>query len=204
MGRGGSGPPTWESPAPSRLVPSGPMTSLHAVSSRGRWIRATAAGVAIVLAGMGWSTGAGAARDASGKLPVIGNATNLEREPIVHATKGKPPKKLEVKNLVVGTGAIVKKSDTVSVLYVGANYKTGKDFTQGTWEEKAPVTFGLDDVVKGFAEGLIGMRVGGRREIVIPPALGYDDEGTGPIKPDETLVFVVDLKGVRQRATGRS
>ncbi len=178
------------------------MTCRNVAMLRARWIRTTAAGVAIVLAGMGWGAAAGAARDSGGKLPVIGHATNLKREPIIHASKGKPPKKLEVKNLVVGTGAVVKKSSLVSVMYVGANYKTGKDFTQGTWEEKAPVTFSLKDVVKGFAEGMVGMRVGGRREMVIPPALGYDDKGTGPIKPEETLVFVVDLKAVRQRASG--
>lgn len=192
--------------------------------SRARWFAAGAAAVMIGLAGVGWSGGAAWAsthspaggprekaahashRRASNrrashhgrrsKLPVIGNATNLNLEPVVHATKGKPPKKLEVKDLVVGTGAAVTTSSTVSVVYVGANYTTGKDFTQATWTSKRPTTFPLSGVVPGFAEGLIGMKVGGRREIVIPPSLGYGDQSEGPIKANETLVFVVDLKGV--------
>jgi len=132
------------------------------------------------------------------KFPRIGNATNLNREPVVHATKGKPPKKLELRDLVVGTGAVVKSTSTVSVFYVGANYKTGEYFTQGPWTTKKPkpTSFPLSGVITGFAEGLIGMKVGGRREIVIPPKLGYGKQGTGPIAPNETLVFVVDLKGV--------
>lgn len=130
------------------------------------------------------------------KLPKIGNAKKLTREPVVHATKGKAPTKLEVKDLVVGTGATVTSSSTVSVVYVGANYKTGKDFTQATWTSKKPTTFPLSGVVQGFAEGLVGMKVGGRREIVIPPKLGYGDHHYGPITKNETLVFVVDLKGV--------
>jgi hypothetical protein len=129
------------------------------------------------------------------RLPVIANAKNLSMEPVVRPSKGKPPKHLEVKDLVKGTGAIVTRSSTVDVLYVGANYRTGKDFTQATWVAKRPITFSLAGVVRGFAEGLLGMRVGGRREIVIPPRLGYGDHHDGPIKPGETLVFVVDLKG---------
>lgn len=130
------------------------------------------------------------------KLPVVRHATNLAVEPVVRASKGKPPKRLEVKDLVVGTGATVSSTSTVSVVYVGADYKTGKDFTQATWSAKKATTFPLDRVVAGFAEGLVGMKVGGRREIVIPPKLGYGKTHYGAIKANETLVFVVDLKGV--------
>jgi hypothetical protein len=182
---------------------------------RARWVLAGAAGAAIVLGSVGWAGGAAGASGHSPagqfegatargarhpehgpKLPFVGNATNLSREPVIHAMKGKPPTKLEVKNLVVGTGATVKATSTVKVLYVGANYKTGKVFTQVTWIDKRPTAFPLSGVVRGFAEGLVGMKVGGRREIVIPPKLGYGNTSSGPIKPDETLVFVVDLKGV--------
>ncbi len=135
---------------------------------------------------------------AAPKLPVIGNATDLDREPVVHATKGKPPDVLEVKNLVLGTGAAVTSSSTVEVVYVGADYSTGKDFTQVTWTDHRTLSFSLGDVVRGFAQGLIGMKVGGRREIVIPPKLGYGDHSYGTIKANETLVFVVDLKGVKK------
>ena len=128
---------------------------------------------------------------------MVGHAKDLKVEPVVHGSKGKPPRKLEVKNLVLGTGATVKSSSTVSVVYVGANYKTGKDFTQATWTSKQTAAFPLSGVVPGFAEGLVGMKVGGRREIVIPPKLGYGDRSYGPIKANETLVFVVDLKGLK-------
>ena len=183
--------------------------------SRARWVATAVVGAAIGLAGVGWSGGvawasahspAGKSERQSGdhtgrrqgrsKLPVIENATNLSREPVVRPTKGKPPGKLEKKDLVVGTGATVTSSSTVSVMYVGANYKTGKDFTQATWTSKRATTFPLSGVIPGFAEGLIGMKVGGRREIVIPSSLGYGDHSTGPIVANETLVFVVDLKGV--------
>lgn len=183
-------------------------------SFRGR--NAVAAlGSAVLLVGAAWGGGSAAAASRTGagrhlgdhvvarshrhhgpKLPVIGNATNLEREPVVHRSKGRPPKKLEVKDLVEGTGATVTMSSTVRVVYVGANYRTGKDFTKATWASKRATTFPLTGVVRGFAEGLVGMKVGGRREIVIPPKLGYGDKNYGSVKANETLVFVVDLKAV--------
>lgn len=175
--------------------------------------RATAAVVGSALAlsvvgsgaGAAWAAGrapTGSYRAAVGhkhpraRLPKISNAKNLDAEPVVHRSKGAPPKKLEVKDLVVGNGSTATMSSTVSVVYVGASYQTGRDFTQATWTQKRPTTFPLSGVVKGFAEGLVGMKVGGRREIVIPPKLGYGDHNYGPIKANETLVFVVDLKGV--------
>ncbi|MGH8989097.1 MAG: FKBP-type peptidyl-prolyl cis-trans isomerase [Acidimicrobiales bacterium] len=173
---------------------------------RGRWVAAVVMGLAMGLGGLGWSGTVGAQGRAprsslhvqhrGPRLPVVGNARDLKREPVVHATKGRPPTKLEMKNLVVGKGKTAKDSSTVSVMYVGASYRTGKDFTSTTWKERHPTTFPLNEVVPGFRRGLIGMKVGGRREIVIPPKLGYGDRSTGPIKADETLVFVVDLKGV--------
>jgi hypothetical protein len=176
-----------------------------------RFRRAAAAfaASAVVLVGISWTGGVSwaagrspVARHYEGhkhhgpKMPSIGNATNLNLEPVVHASKGKPPRKVEVRDLVKGTGPTVTMSSTVSVVYVGASYKTGKDFTQETWTAKKATTFPLSGVVRGFAEGLVGMKVGGRREIVIPPKLGYGKHNYGPIKANETLVFVVDLKAV--------
>jgi FKBP-type peptidyl-prolyl cis-trans isomerase len=132
----------------------------------------------------------------SGSLPAIGHATDLAKEPVVHADRSKPPARLLTKNLVVGTGATVAATSTVEVKYVGADYVNGKDFTSATWTDGQATSFALTTVVPGFAEGLVGMRVGGRREIVIPPSLGYGDKAEGPIKADETLVFVVDLESV--------
>jgi peptidylprolyl isomerase len=156
----------------------------------------------VAVAGLVAATGpagaapATAARKHPGPIPVVRHAGTLATEPVVEPTKGKPPKKLEVKDLVVGTGARVTDSSTVSVVYVGAYYKTGKDFTKATWTSHRATTFPLSGVVLGFREGLVGMKVGGRREIVIPPKLGYGDKKFGPIPANSTLVFVVDLKAV--------
>jgi len=129
-------------------------------------------------------------------LPKITHAGDLSAEPVVKASRGRPPGKLLVKNLVTGTGAAVTSTSTVSVKYVGANYRTGKDFTQVTWQSGRPTSFPLSGVIPGFAQGLVGMKIGGRREIVIPPRLGYGNHASGPVKANETLVFVVDLEGV--------
>jgi len=135
-------------------------------------------------------------KDHRGALPVIGHAKDLSAEPVVHADKHKAPTKLLVKNLVVGTGATATPTSTVKVKYVGADYTNGKDFTATTWQHGQPTSFSLKRVIAGFSQGITGMRVGGRREIVIPPKLGYGNAAQGPIKANETLVFVVDLQGV--------
>ena len=90
-----------------------------------------------------------------------------------------------------------KATSTVDVKYIGASYATGKDFTASTWTTNKAASFSLTEVVPGFAKGIAGMKVGGRREIVIPSALGYGASGDGStIKPNETLVFVVDLESI--------
>jgi peptidylprolyl isomerase len=94
---------------------------------------------------------------------------------------------------VVGAGATAVATNTVEVQYVGANYTNGKNF-DSSWQRGQPASFPLNGVVPGFAQGIVGMKVGGRREIVIPPALGYGATGQPPaVAPNETLVFVVDL-----------
>jgi FKBP-type peptidyl-prolyl cis-trans isomerase len=175
----------------SAVLRAGVVLSTLSLTALGIGVAAGTAGASVHAAGS-------AAKRGHAKVwPVISNAKNLAKEPVVHAVKGKPPKKLLVKNLVVGTGPAATATSVVSVKYVGANYATGRDFTRATWEAGKPTTFQLDGgVIRGFAEGIFGMKVGGRREIVIPPSLGYGSEGGGPIKPNETLVFVVDLVSV--------
>lgn len=133
---------------------------------------------------------------AGGTLPAIGKATNLTMEPTISKDTAAAPSSLKTQDLVVGTGATAVASDTVVVQYVGADYTTGADF-DSSWSRGMPSTFPLSGVVPGFAQGIVGMKVGGRREIVIPPALGYGPNGQPPaIGPNETLVFVVDLKSI--------
>jgi peptidylprolyl isomerase len=121
----------------------------------------------------------------------------LSVEPVISAGTPPPPTQLATKDLVVGTGTTATATDTVVVQYVGANYADGKTF-DSSWQRGQPATFPLNGVVPGFSKGIVGMKVGGRREIVIPPPLGYGASGQPPaVAPNETLVFVVDLKSVQ-------
>ena len=109
--------------------------------------------------------------------------------------KGAPPKQLEVKDLEEGSGAEAKSGDKVTVQYVGVNYKNGKEF-DSSWSrnEPFPFTLGAGEVIPGWDQGVEGMKVGGRRELIIPPELAYGEAGAPPaIGPNETLVFVIDL-----------
>jgi peptidylprolyl isomerase len=122
----------------------------------------------------------------------------LSKEPTVTPPSGPAPKKLETKELVAGTGAEAKAGDSVTVNYVGVLYKSGKKFN-ASWETKQPFTFtlGKGQVIAGWDQGVAGMKVGGRRELIIPAALAYGAEGRPPTIPkNEPLVFVVDLLAV--------
>lgn len=124
-----------------------------------------------------------------------GNATDLKTAPEIPASTGQPPTQLLTQNIVVGTGPTAKPTDTVNVRYVGALYD-GTPFDSSWSRGDTPISFPLNQVVPGFAQGIEGMAPGGRRVIVIPPALGYGDQTQGPIPGGSTLVFVVDLVGI--------
>ncbi|HEX8714246.1 MAG TPA: FKBP-type peptidyl-prolyl cis-trans isomerase [Solirubrobacteraceae bacterium] len=135
----------------------------------------------------------------SGETPVAKTPTSgpLATEPKVTPPTGPPPTKLEKKDLIVGTGAEAKTGDTVTVNYVGVLYKGGKEF-DASWKRKEPFQFklGQGQVIKGWDQGVLGMKVGGRRELVIPSELAYGATGSPPaIPPNAPLVFVVDLLG---------
>jgi len=121
----------------------------------------------------------------------------LATEPKVTPPSGKPPEKLVTKDIIVGTGPEAKTGDTVTVNYVGVLYKGGKEF-DASWKRKEPFTFALGQkqVIAGWEQGVVGMKVGGRRELIIPATLGYGSKGSPPAIPSEaTLVFVIDLLG---------
>ncbi len=125
----------------------------------------------------------------------IANAENLDAEPIVTVPSGaEPPTELGGSDLVTGKGARVGKTDEVSVRYTGYSWSTGEKFDASWNSGSEPITFplGVQGVIPGWDEGVPGMRVGGRRLLIIPPELGYGEAGQGPIAPNETLVFVVD------------
>ncbi|HLN41763.1 MAG TPA: FKBP-type peptidyl-prolyl cis-trans isomerase [Acidimicrobiales bacterium] len=135
---------------------------------------------------------------AAANPPAVAGATDVKVEPVIGSGSAPPPTSLETKDLVVGTGPAAVASSTVDVFYVGANYTNGKVFDDTPWREHQATPFPLSGVVPGFGQGIVGMKVGGRREIVIPPALGYGATGDSPaVSPNETLVFVVDLTSVK-------
>ncbi|HEY5941463.1 MAG TPA: FKBP-type peptidyl-prolyl cis-trans isomerase [Solirubrobacterales bacterium] len=125
-------------------------------------------------------------------------SSEKKTKPKVTVPNGAPPKQLEINDLEEGSGAAAKGGDVVSVNYVGVNFKTGKEF-DSSWSRGEPISFPLGEnvVIQGWEKGLEGMKVGGRRELVIPPDLGYGAAGSPPtIPPNETLVFVVDLEAI--------
>jgi peptidylprolyl isomerase len=131
---------------------------------------------------------------ASGAVPAVGK--DLAKKPKIPKPAGTPPAKLIVKDIVKGTGKALKEGDTATVQYVGASWSTGAEF-DASWDRGAPATFPVaqGSLIQGWVDGLQGMKVGGRRELVIPPNLGYGPQGSPPsIAPNETLVFVIDLK----------
>jgi peptidylprolyl isomerase len=119
----------------------------------------------------------------------------LATEPTITPPKGPAPTKLVTKEIVPGTGAEAKAGESVTVNYVGALYSSGKVFN-ASWETKEPFTFTLGEgqVIKGWDQGVVGMRVGGRRELIIPSELAYGAKGSPPkIPPNSPLIFIVDL-----------
>jgi peptidylprolyl isomerase len=120
-------------------------------------------------------------------------------KPEIDFPDGPPPSDLEVSDLTEGSGAEATAGSTVSVHYVGVAHSTGEEF-DASYDRGAPLDFrlGVGQVISGWDQGVQGMKVGGRRKLVIPPHLGYGDRGAGgAIKPGETLIFVVDLLDVR-------
>jgi len=114
--------------------------------------------------------------------------------PTVTVPAGAPPKTLESADLIKGTGTAAAPGDNVKVQYVLATYSSGK-VIQSSWTSQ-PFTFtlGAGQVIPGWDKGVVGMKVGGRRELIIPPSLGYGASSPGAgIAPNDTLVFVIDL-----------
>ena len=119
-------------------------------------------------------------------------------KPEIEFPGAEPPADLVIIDVTEGDGAEATSGSTVSVHYVGVAHSTGEEF-DASYNRGTPLQFriGVGQVIQGWDEGVEGMKVGGRRQLVIPPHLGYGDRGAGGvIKPGETLVYVVDLLGV--------
>jgi peptidylprolyl isomerase len=165
-----------------------------------------AAGVLTAPSGGATSaTSTAAASSASTSSSVSASATStttsstplpaaLKTKPKVSIPSGPPPSKLVIKDLIKGTGAAATASSTVNVQYVGVVYKGGKQF-DASWNDGSgqPVSLPLTGVIKGWQQGIPGMKIGGRRELIIPPSLGYGATAQSKIPANSTLVFVIDL-----------
>jgi peptidylprolyl isomerase len=120
-------------------------------------------------------------------------------KPEVGPIEGDPPAELTIEDITVGEGPEATPGHVVNVHYVGVAHSTGREF-DASYNRGEPFAFPLGggQVIAGWDQGVAGMRVGGRRKLTIPPELGYGSRGAaGAIKPNETLIFVVDLLGVQ-------
>jgi peptidylprolyl isomerase len=123
----------------------------------------------------------------------------MSEKPEIGFPEGPPPSELEITDVVAGDGDEAAAGRTAVVHYVGVAYSSGEEF-DASWNRGEPFAFplGAGHVIAGWDRGVVGMKVGGRRRLVIPPDLGYGDRGAGSaIAPGETLIFVVDLVDVR-------
>jgi peptidylprolyl isomerase len=177
-----------------------------AVAGCGSSSATKAAGVQ--LAPQGGATSATASASTSATTSASASATStttsstplpaaLKTKPKVSIPSGPPPKKLVVKDLITGKGAAATASSTVNVQYVGELYKGGKQF-DASWNDGSgqPVSLPLTGVIKGWQQGIPGMKIGGRRELIIPPSLGYGATAQSKIPANSTLVFIIDLHAI--------
>jgi peptidylprolyl isomerase len=157
--------------------------------------------LALGLAACGSSKAPGVVQVPSGGLTQAPATTTpktppaLAKEPVVTVPKSPAPAHLVIKDLITGTGKAAATGSTVTVNYIGVLYKTGKQF-DSSWSRNQPSSFPLTNggVIRGWLQGIPGMKVGGRRELIVPANLAYGAAGNPPtIPPNSPLVFVVDL-----------
>jgi peptidylprolyl isomerase len=130
----------------------------------------------------------------------ITEATKELERPRVSAPTGPPPEGLETKELVEGTGVEAEDGDELTVEFVSGLYEGGKELSSSWVKGGEPKAFelGAEEVIAGWEEGVAGMKVGGRRELIVPPDLAFGAEGAPPnIGPNETLIFILDLISVK-------
>jgi peptidylprolyl isomerase len=171
-------------------------------------ILALCAALATAVAGCGGGGDSSSSSTESSASTETGSSTEESSEsakkgektkPTVTVPKGVSPKKFAFRELEEGTGATAKKGDEVTVQYVGVGYDSEEEF-DSSWSRNEPFSFtlGAGEVIKGWDQGVEGMKVGGRRELLIPGNLAYGSAGSPPnIGPNETLIFVIDLLAVK-------
>lgn len=118
------------------------------------------------------------------------------KSPDIALNSKTPPSDLVYQDLKVGSGDVVLPTSTLTTHYTLVAWSSGK-VVDSSWPSGAPATFPLSGVIQGWQQGLPGMKVGGRRLLIVPPSLGYGSQANGPLAANETLVFVVDLVAVK-------
>jgi peptidylprolyl isomerase len=117
-------------------------------------------------------------------------------KPEIDFYDGPEPTELVIRDIEVGTGAEALPGSTVDVHYLGVDFESGEEF-DSSWSRNQSIDFPLNNLIKGWQEGIPGMKVGGRRELICPPALAYGPAGGGHRLSGRTLIFVIDLLGVK-------
>ena len=123
---------------------------------------------------------------------------DTDTKPVITVPKGLAPTELLIEDLVEGDGSEAAEGMQVTVDYAGISWSSGREF-DASWNRNDTFAFGLGagQVSRGWDQGVMGMKVGGRRRLTIPPSMAYGSNGAGGvIGPNETLIFVVDLRGV--------
>ncbi len=165
----------------------------------------SAVAVAILLAACGGDEDSSAepakAAAAAESEPKVEIREPAKKEPKVVVPEGPPPEELVVRDIRIGDGPVAEKGDQLTAEYIGFNYGDGYQFDRHAhrWGEGKPAEFklGAGEVIPGWDQGVEGMKVGGRRELIIPPDLAYGDVNPPPeVGPNETVVFVVELLGI--------
>ncbi|GGF24898.1 FKBP-type peptidyl-prolyl cis-trans isomerase [Subtercola lobariae] len=121
--------------------------------------------------------------------------TDLTTKPEVDAPEGPAPDTLEIIDIVEGDGPEAAAGSTVDVHYLGVDYESGDEF-DSSWSRGTSINFPLRQLIAGWQQGIPGMKVGGRRQLTVPPELAYGPAGGGHQLSGRTLIFVIDLKGV--------
>jgi peptidylprolyl isomerase len=170
-----------------------------------RLVTLLALAAALLGAGCGGdddSDSAGAEEPSDTEAEARATLEDTSVKPVIDKPSGSPPRRLVKENIVKGNGRTAKAGDRITVQYVGVAFSTGEEF-DASWNTGRPFSFrlGAGQVIPGWDRGIVGMKVGGRRKLTIPPELAYGAEGAPPdIAPNETLVFVVDLVKINRRS----
>lgn len=174
------------------------MDGVGTTASPSRWPRRAAHGLLVLVLTTACASGPGVTDPDPTESGASVDDQPVEKpaiETVLPDERGAPPAELLIEDVVTGDGAIAQVGDVLRVHYLGVNWSSGQQF-DASWDRGQPYQFtlGAGGVIAGWDQGLVGMRVHGRRMLIVPPDLAYGARGVGGmIGPDETLVFVVDL-----------